>query len=139
MTEEQKLEISRLMLVYLSVGNYLTVEARGTPHDEIIKFAMGFAANKGRKVIGKSMPDDTVRLIELEHQKIKRRPGRPKMDPSQHKYPIGALDVGESVLIELPPVDHGKVRSSAKYRAAVNGWTLSCNKEGDWIRVTRHA
>ena len=65
--------------------------------------------------------------------------GRAPLPPEQHKYPFTSLDVGEAVLINLPPTEHGKIRSSVSARGRATGHKYTCRVEGDALRVTRTA
>ena len=55
-----------------------------------------------------------------------------------HAYPeIAALTPGQSVLLDVPPISHQRVRVTASQTAMKNSATYRCTREGDAIRVTR--
>lgn len=138
MLTEQQIEIRRAILNRLAIGKTVTVATRGTPPEVVIKFANRVAKLNGRALVCEPL-GDRVQLTEVDPESLRRPPGRPRLEPHQQKYPIGGLEIGESVLIDLAPTEHGKIRKSVSYRARANNWKMSCTKEGDAIRVTRTA
>lgn len=96
------------------------------PFDHIKAEAERFA--KARKL--------SVRVTPIEGgAKIERIPDQPK---GLHAYPeILELAPGGSVLLQVAPLSHQRVRVRASQVAAKLGWTLRCMREGDAIRVIR--
>lgn len=137
MFTEQKIEIRRAILTRLKVGKYTIVSTLGAKPEDAIAYAEKFGKGRGRAIVGERIDKDHVKLTEVLPEK--RPPGRPTMDPAKLKYPIGTLEVGDSVLIKLPKSEHSKVRKYASARAADTGWRYSCNSEPDGIRVIRLA
>lgn len=67
--------------------------------------------------------------------RITRKAQKPK---GMHAYPeIAALSPGESVLLDVPPINHQRVRVTASQTAMKTGAAFRCMREGDAIRVIR--
>lgn len=67
--------------------------------------------------------------------RITRKAQKPK---GMHAYPeIAALQPGASVLLDVPPISHQRVRVTASQTAMKTGAAFRCMREGDAIRVIR--
>lgn len=113
-----------------------------------------------RKLIRLAEPGDSVEfagpfdLIDAEVRRFSRGRGIPfdieqadggaritrkqKKPKGMHAYPeIAELKPGESVLLDVPPISHQRVRVTASQTALKTGATFRCMREGDAIRVIR--
>lgn len=96
------------------------------PFDQIQTHAERFA--KARKLQLRVSPIDGGALIER----------MPDKTGGLHTYPeILELAPGGSVVLQVAPISHQRVRVRASQVAAKLGWTLRCMREGEAIRVIR--
>ena len=124
MDREQLVKI-RSKILGIAVGAKQTISAAGTESGELEAIAKQFCRSRGLTCLFR------ITAAGLEIERIEK-PQRGSLSPE-----IDALEVGQSKLFELPPTMHQKIRMACGYRSASGKVRLSCNREGDFMRVTR--
>lgn len=118
-----RLDIRRRIVRLAHPGQTATVTG---PFDQIEKEASSFG--KSRKMQIRITQTDGGALIER----------LPDLPAARHAYPeIAALEPGQNVLLDVPPISHQRVRVTASQTALRLGTTYRCMREGDAIRVIR--
>lgn len=136
MKNDHKVEVRRAIMLRLKPGGTVRIAIPGARPSDIADTARKFCRSRKRN-IQIEIDGDAVVLRETENNGAPKRLGRPPLPPTKLRYPIGDLAVGASVLVELAPSDHAKLRNYASARARAIGWKFSCRAEPGGIRVTR--
>lgn len=117
------MQIRRLIMRLTTTGQSEDIAG---PFDQIQVQAERFA--KARKLQLRVTPIDGGARIERMPDKV----------GGLHTYPeILELVPGGSVVLQVPPISHQRVRVRASQVAAKLGWTLRCMREGEAMRVIR--
>lgn len=135
---EQQVEVRRLIIRNIDSSEEFRLKVAAAEPQRVSDYAMDFGMARG-VVLKTRIENGTVYARIMESSGRGNAHGRPRMHPSKLKYPFSGLEVGESVLINLPVEEHSKVRKSAWAWGKDRKQTLRCNVEGTAIRVTRTA
>lgn len=118
-----KMYVRRKILELTGAGSSTEMDG---PHDLIEHEAKSFGRARGIRLLLERV-GGSVRVTRLaDRQK------------GMHAYPeIAGLAPGQSVLLDVPPASHQRVRVTASQTSMKTGATYRCLREGDAIRVVR--
>lgn len=126
MNSEQELKIRRAIAA-LTIGQTVTLAFPGEHHTDIARVANAYARARGKPIVVR-VTDAGLHIERVEAW----------VRDTQYAQ-IDALEVGQSVLIDVQPADHVRIRNAAAARNRSGTVNLTCSAETGGIRVERLA
>lgn len=124
MNSLQSLEMRRAV-VAMWVGDTVSLSFKGVTPGDTLRAAIAFARAKARPI------EATIDGGVVRVRRVAEWPNE-----SMYRH-IDALQVGESHLFDCPPSEHQLIRVAASHRNRQGNVLLTCNVEGQRLRVTR--